>query len=134
MPSLDFWFEFASTYSYPAAMRIEAAAHADGPFMVWDWQSSRQVAALSGHAGQVSGMAFSPDGKLLATASHDGTAKLWDVARGRLLATFAPDRPVGRVWVAVFTPDGKTVVTAGDDKVVRFWGVSDAVDRPAPRP
>jgi WD40 repeat protein len=48
---------------------------------------------LSGHGGAVECLTFSPDGKLLASASKDGTAKLWDVARRKEVATFTPPQP-----------------------------------------
>jgi WD40 repeat protein len=58
---------------------------------------SRPRATLTGHTDQIEGLAFSPDGKLMASASKDGTARVWDVAARKELARFVPGERDGTV-------------------------------------
>ena len=68
---------------------------------------------------QVYGVAFSPDGRLLATASSDKTARLWDPATGEHLRTLTGHTD----WVrgVAFSPDGRLLATASDDNTARLW-------------
>src|SRR3954467_1122329 len=71
------------------------------------------VRYLAGHADGVHAVAFSPDSRLLATASHDGTARLWDVASGTQVKLL--DGHAGAVYSVAFSPDGRSVATSGAD-------------------
>ena len=99
--------------------RDASAWHAlDGAWRVWSsrWGERR---LLVGHDKAISAAAFSPDGKLALTGSTDSTARLWDAATGKPVATLAGhDNAVGAV---AFSPDGKLVLTGSEDKSARLW-------------
>lgn len=74
-----------------------------------------QLATLTGHKGIVTCAAFSPDGTRLATGSHDGTAKIWNVTRHELITNLPITSKA--VWSVAFTPDGKYLMTGSNEKV-----------------
>ena len=90
---------------------------------VWNL-GHRSVSRLKGHKDWVRSVTFSPDGKTLATASHDRTARLWDVNSGSEIATFRGHKPLpGSVLSVAFSPDGQTLATASADKSVGLWDI-----------
>lgn len=75
---------------------------------------------LSGHAGQVNAVAFSPDGSRLLSASHDGSIRVWDAHTGQQLQAF--DWKVGPVTALAVAPDGLTCAAGGKGTIV-IWDV-----------
>lgn len=84
------------------------------------------VRTLDGHAGGVTDVAFSADGKQLIAAAGEpglfGEAKLWDVESGTLVRTFRGHRD--SLYAAVLSPDGKLLATAGYDHDIKLWDVA----------
>ena len=107
------------------------ACHRGGPphvVQLWDWSAGKQVAELQGFAGHVYPMAFSPDGKLLATGDEFGTIRLIDVATSKEVAALKGHG--GAIRALVFAPDGRWLYSAGFDGSVRAL---EARSRSGPR-
>jgi len=79
----------------------------------------RQTAQMV-HDHSVTAISFSPDGKKLATASADHSARLWEVPSGREVARMAHG---GAVRAATFSPEGRYLATGSDDGTIRLWEV-----------
>src|SRR5262249_30824461 len=103
----------------------------------------REERVLQGHFWPIVGLAYSPDGRRLASASWDNTAKLWDTETGREILTFRGHTDTVRGVTS--SPDGRHLATASHDKTVRVWNATDAADgaggsvrpgptRPHPKP
>jgi WD40 repeat protein len=80
-------------------------------------------AVLRGHGDAITAVAFHTDGKTLASASNDGTIKLWDIVTGEVRLTLdAPVTPIiMTVPVLAFTPDGDTLIHGTNSGTLKFW-------------
>ncbi|MBS0418132.1 MAG: protein kinase [Proteobacteria bacterium] len=78
-----------------------------------------QILAITGHTDRVRSVAISPDGRLIATASFDNTARLWDAQTGQEIRTLAG--PGAHFIQIVFSLDGSRIATASYDKTARLW-------------
>ncbi|MFN7759432.1 MAG: protein kinase domain-containing protein [Pseudanabaena sp.] len=84
------------------------------------WQTlNKEIQTLKGHGGSVTSVAFSPDGKMIATGSVDNTVKLWSL-EGKELQTLKGSAIVSSV---AFSPDGKMIAADSDGKTIKLWNL-----------
>src|SRR6266542_4027348 len=94
------------------------------PGAAWAQATAEPKIRIEGpfNSGIVYSVAFSPDGKTLASGSGDNTIRLWDVGAGRLIRSLAGHG--GAVRSVAFSPDGKMIASASEDKTIKLWQVS----------
>jgi WD40 repeat protein len=110
----------AGSRGTPAGLLI---ADAGASVRVWDLATGRDTLLVKGLAAPVGRLAFSPDGKRLATAGRDKMVRVWDTKTGKELVALAGPEPVTAV---AFSPDGKSLAAGGQAGAVRIWTVPAA--------
>ncbi|MFE2988625.1 trypsin-like peptidase domain-containing protein [Streptomyces sp. NPDC059262] len=119
----------------PGGKTLATGDH-NGTVRLWEAATRKQQKILKSGDGMVGDLAFSSDGKTLATAGGsrlatgegNGTVRLWDVATGKQRSTFndlASPAYAGPVYSLAFSPDGKTLATGLRDGTVRRWNLAN---------
>ncbi len=96
-----------------------------GEAICWDVISGKKTCALGGHCGEVMSVAFSPNGKMIATGSDNGQILLWDARNHRSLGKL-PVRhgfDVGYVYSLAFSQNGHVLIAGTEDNTVAFWDI-----------
>jgi len=109
--------------------KILASGSGDNSIKLWDVRTGNLIKTIIGTQKSPSGrrldeirikcIAFSPDGKTLASGGWDRTNALWDVQTGQLKAVF--EEHTGDVNSVAFSPDGKTLATGSNDDSFKLW-------------
>lgn len=115
---------YAVAFSPDEKKRLVSASW-DKTVKIWDVSNLGDIKLFKTleHPSDVNAAAFSPDGKLIATGSDDGVARIWDADTGERLAELSP--PHRRfVYGVAFSPDGMRLATASLDHGARIWDIS----------
>jgi WD40 repeat protein len=103
-------------------------ATADQPRVrIYEVSSGREVATLTGHDNQIGCLAYSPDGKRIATGGSDQIVKLWDPTTGQEVLTLTGH--TGDITGVAFSPDGRRLASSTFDEV-RIWDATPLDDGP----
>jgi serine/threonine protein kinase len=103
-----------------AANGIVAVGGASGTLLLWDAKSGQAGTSFKGHTDTVNGVAFNPDGTLLASGSDDKTVRVWNTATGQELYRQTTMSSVSNV---VFSPDGTLLAFSTGDGVIELLSV-----------
>jgi WD40 repeat protein len=104
----------------PAGDLLITTRLVDNVVDVWDAHTGKRVSSLEGHSGVVHDVAFDATSERAATASLDGSIRIWDPTTGRQLVALRLALPVGTQTVA-FSPDGRRLISTANDNIARIW-------------
>jgi WD40 repeat protein len=83
----------------------------------------KEIVSYDGHTDAVKCVAFSPDGKLIASGAADNLLRVWEPRTGKNV--FVGVSHKAPIWGVAFSPDGKLIATASDDLTVQIWDASN---------
>lgn len=119
---------------FPSGARVPPSPRAQpgeipepGVIRLFDVETGAVRRELPGHDGNAQRLAFSPDGRTLASGGSDELIRLWEVASGAELAVLKGHR--GNLSGLAFSVDGRTLASCGADKTVRLWDLGPLLDR-----
>jgi WD40 repeat protein len=94
----------------------------DGTIQLWDVETGKILRTLTDQKATIFGLDYSPDGQLLASASLDGSVRIWNVLTGD---SFSLPVSAAPMWDVAFSPDGRFLAAVGKDGRVTIWNLTD---------
>uniref|UniRef100_A0A0D2XTA0 Nephrocystin 3-like N-terminal domain-containing protein n=1 Tax=Fusarium oxysporum (strain Fo5176) TaxID=660025 RepID=A0A0D2XTA0_FUSOF len=110
----------------PLQLYSSAVVFAPKQSIVWNMATGAEEQTFEGHSGSVNSVAFSNDGKRIASGSYDNTVKVWNMATGAEEQTF--EGHSGSVNSVAFSNDGKRIASGSYDNTVKVWNMATGAE------